>query len=280
MSTRAAVVGGGTMGVGIAYVLCVAGASTTVVEPSASRRAAVLEEFQAALASGAARGKIAGPGATAALDRLTLVPDIGELATGLDVVIESIPERVDAKIEVLGQLESLRPAVLASNTSSISIDKLARALEHPDRFLGLHFFNPVWAIPLVEVVRGTATSDQTIAAALVLVASLGKEAAVVNDAPGFATSRLDIIVAIEAMRMLEEGVARAEDIDRAIRLAYRHPIGPLALSDFVGLDVRLDTARLLERSLGDRFAPPRILVELVEAGHLGVKTGRGFLSWD
>lgn len=184
------------------------------------------------------------------------------------------------KAAALAAIELAEPRLVATNTSSMSVDALAAPLRRPDRFCGLHFFNPVWSIGLVEVVRGAATSAETLALALDVVAAIGKESAVVNDSPGFATSRLDLILAMESIRMLEEGVAEAEDIDRAVRLAYRHPVGPLTLSDIVGLDVRLDISRQLEVSLGERFAAPALLVEMVEQGRLGKKSGRGFFDWD
>lgn len=281
--TRVAVVGGGTMGVGIAYVSAVAGLTTFVVEPSADRVRALREEFQAALVGGARRGRLDDKGAEAARGRLVVLGAVAELPRGLDVVIESVPERFGLKADVLAAALARDPLVLATNTSSLSVDELATAAgggDPSDRLLGLHFFNPVWSIGLVEVVRGRATADPVLARALRYVEVLGKECAVVADTPGFATSRLDLVAALEAMRMVEQGVGSAADIDRAVQLAYRHPVGPLRLSDIVGLDVRLDIAQQLERSLGERFAPPRLLVELVAAGHLGRKTGRGFFNWD
>ena len=276
---RGAVVGGGTMGVGIAYVMAVAGVETTVVEPDPGRAGALLAEIEDALANGIQRGKLDEASAAAARSALTVVGGLDALPTGLDVVVESVPERADVKHAVLAAIEARAPRLLASNTSSMSIDALAAPLERPEAFLGLHFFNPVWSLALVEVVRGSATSEETLAIALELVTTIGKQSAVVNDSPGFATSRLDLILAMESMRMVEEGVASAEDIDRAVRLAYRHPVGPLTLSDIVGLDVRLDISRQLEASLGERFAAPQLLVDLVEQGRLGKKSGHGFFEW-
>ena len=181
---------------------------------------------------------------------------------------------------MLAAAEKREPAVLATNTSTLSIDGLAADLARPGAFLGTHFFNPVWSLPLVEVIRGAATTEDTLQRALGAVSAIGKQAAVVRDMPGFATSRLDTTTALEAIRMVEQGVGRPADIDRAIRLAYRHPVGPLLLCDIVGLDVRLDTARSLERSLGERFSPPALLVEMVARGELGQKSGRGFYRWD
>jgi 3-hydroxybutyryl-CoA dehydrogenase len=193
--------------------------------------------------------------------------------------VETVPERLDLKRRVLAAVEATGPALLASNTSAISIDLLADGLARPERFCGMHFFNPVWSLPLVEVVRGERTADAAIEAARAAATSIGKESIVVRDVPGFATSRLDMSAALEAMRMVEDGVASAEDIDRAAVLAYRHPVGPLRLSDIVGLDVRLDIARTLAASHGPRFAPPQLLVDKVAAGELGQKSGRGFHEW-
>lgn len=277
---QGAVVGGGTMGVGIAYVMAVHGVVTTVVEPSAERRVGLLADLEGALAGGVSRGRLDAAGAAAARSALSVVDRIDRLPEGLDVVVESVPERADIKAAALAGIEAVGPRLIATNTSSMSVDALAAGLRDPGRFCGLHFFNPVWSIGLVEVVRAAATSAETLALALDVVAAIGKESAVVNDSPGFATSRLDLILAMESIRMLEEGVAEAADIDRAVRLAYRHPVGPLTLSDIVGLDVRLDISRQLEVSLGERFAAPALLVEMVEQGRLGKKSGRGFFDWE
>ena len=201
------------------------------------------------------------------------------LPEGLDLIVESVPERLDLKLDVLSRAAARAPRLLASNTSALSIDRLAEAVADPQAFLGMHFFNPVWSLKLVELVRGAATSEAALEWARTFVARLGKESLTVRDVPGFATSRLDLIASLEAMRMLESGVASAEDIDRAAVLAYRHPVGPLRLSDIVGLDVRLDIARTLEAAHGDRFAPPALLVRMVEEGKLGAKSGQGFFTW-
>jgi len=197
----------------------------------------------------------------------------------LDVVIETVPERLELKLAVLARIAAREPKLLASNTSALSIDRLALASPRPELFLGMHFFNPVWSLRLVELVVGTRTSADTLEHARRFVAHIGKEALTVRDVPGFATSRLDLIASLEAMRMLESGVASAEDIDRAAVLAYRHPVGPLRLSDIVGLDVRLDIARVLEAAHGARFSPPQILIDKVARGQLGTKSGQGFFEW-
>lgn len=276
---RVAVVGGGTMGTGIAYVAAQAGAHVTVVEPDDRRMQQLQDALQVATASGIKRGKLDETRAAALLGRIGRVTAAMALPLNLDLVVETVPERLDIKDEVLRAISARQPALIASNTSALSIDRLASVVARPDRFLGMHFFNPVWSIRLVELVRGAATSKETLDTARAIVAGMGKESLVVRDVPGFATSRLDLIASLEAMRMLESGVASAEDIDRAAVLAYHHPIGPLRLSDVVGLDVRLDIARVLERAHGPRFAPPQILIDKVARGELGQKSGQGFFSW-
>lgn len=273
------VVGGGTMGVGIAYVFAAAGWATTVAEPDPARGQALRQVLHAQAEQGLARGKLTREQARELPGRVGLVGAASELPLGLDLVVETIPEQLALKHEVLAAAAERRPVLLASNTSAISIDLLAGALPHPEAFLGMHFFNPVWSLPLVELVAGARTAPATLQAAAELVRLAGKRPIVVRDVPGFATSRLDVVAALEAMRMLEDGVASAEDIDTAVMLAYRHPIGPLRLSDVVGLDVRLDIARSLEQVYGERFAPPRVLLDKVAAGELGRKSGQGFFAW-
>ncbi len=274
-----AVVGGGTMGTGIAYVFAMAGWEITVVEPNPDRIDSMFVELRAAADGAVRRGKLSQPDAQALLGRIRTASAVEHLAEGLDLIVESVPERLDLKLSVLGACSAKRPRLLGSNTSSISIDVLAGAVGDPQRFFGMHFFNPVWSLGLVEVIRGAATPDDTVEQVKAIVAAIGKQSIVVANVPGFATSRLDLIAALEAMRMVESGVASAADIDRAAELAYRHPVGPLRLSDIVGLDVRLDIARQLASVYGERFTPPQILIDLVEAGHYGKKTGRGFHEW-
>jgi 3-hydroxybutyryl-CoA dehydrogenase len=273
------VVGGGTMGTGIAYVFALAGFETTVVEPGDTRAEQMFVEVEAAAAAAVTRDKIDAAHAAALRSRIARVRTVNELAFGLDLVVETVPEQRALKLGVLSELESKRPTLLASNTSSISIDDLASALSEPQQFIGMHFFNPVWSLGLVELIRGAHTSESSLGLAQEFVSAIGKQSIVVADIPGFATSRLDLIASLEAMRMLEDGVASAEDIDRAAELAYRHPVGPLRLSDIVGLDVRLDIARQLEQTYGERYRPPQILIDKVAAGHLGRKSGQGFHPW-
>jgi 3-hydroxybutyryl-CoA dehydrogenase len=279
VADKVSVIGAGTMGVGIAHAFAVADFDTVVVEPRSSQVTWARDQVDRVLTDGIRRGKVSEEGAADVVRRLTYVDAVEDVPAGCRIIVESVPERFELKTDVLRRAEQREPDVLATNTSALSVEELGATLERPEAFLGTHFFNPVWALHLVEIVTTAATSEQTLAATRELVVELGKQAAVVCDSPGFATSRLDLVTALEAMRMVEQGVASAEDIDRAVTLAYRHPVGPLRLSDIVGLDVRLDTALHLVGALGPGFAPPQILVDLVEAGHLGEKTGQGFYSW-
>lgn len=276
--TRVAVLGGGRMGAGIAHAFLLAGTHVTVVERDANAAESARERIESLVATSIRRGDTTLDGATI-LDRLTVAVDIAA-ASGSELAIEAVPEDRDLKRDALARMAEAAPdAVLATNTSSISIDALAADLPSRDRFAGLHFFNPVPASRIVEVVVGSATSPETVAFAREAVAMIGKAPVEVRDSPGFASSRLGVLLGLEAIRMVEEGVASAADIDAAMELGYRHAMGPLRTTDIVGLDVRLGIAEELERELGDRFAPPALLRRLVDEGHLGRKTGRGFYEW-
>ena len=279
---RVAVIGAGTMGHGIAQVAAMAGAETVLVDRTQELVDAGLEKIRENLEGGVDRGKVDPAARDATLARLTSATSVETAAHGVDLAVEAVPERLELKREVFSTLEAAAPAdaILASNTSSLSITEIQDGLEHPGRVVGLHFFNPVHIMKLVEVVRGQATTEETVDGVVDWVRRMGKEPIVVKDAPGFASSRLGIALGLEAIRMLEQGVASAADIDTAMTLGYRHPMGPLRLTDLVGLDVRLDIAEYLHETLGERFRPPALLREKVERGELGRKTGRGFFEWD
>jgi 3-hydroxybutyryl-CoA dehydrogenase len=277
---RVGVIGGGRMGAGIAQAFLTADARVEVVEAGAQAADAARGRVAEGLGEAARRGKLADDVA-AVLDRLTLLDSAAELDAATGLVVEAVPERADLKAEVLRAAEAAvgPDAALATNTSSLSVTELAAALERPARFLGLHFFNPVPASKLVEVVVARETDPELVATASGWVRALGKTDVVVKDSPGFASSRLGVLLGLEAIRMLEEGVADAEAIDTAMELGYRHPMGPLRSTDLVGLDVRLAIAEYLHRTLGERFAPPQLLRDKVAAGELGRKTGKGFHSY-
>ncbi|MGI3224588.1 3-hydroxyacyl-CoA dehydrogenase family protein [Streptomyces sp. GTA36] len=249
------------MGVGIAYVFAAAGCEVTLAEPEPARADQALETVRAQAARGRERGKLTSEEACGLSGRLRTVRRVGQLPEGLNLLVEAVPERPELKRRVIAEAEERQPVLLASNTRGLSIDELAAPLRRPGDFLGLHFFNPVWSMPLVEIVRGRRTAEPALNRAHEAAVLIGKETIVVRDAPGFATSRLGVAIGLEAMRMLQDDVASAEDIDRAMELGYRHPMGPLRLTDLVGLDVRLDIARHLEKTYGPRFEPPRIRLE-------------------
>jgi 3-hydroxybutyryl-CoA dehydrogenase len=274
VTDRFVVIGAGTMGIGIAYVAAVAGYRVDLVEVDPERAAAARSALERLWGTAVDRGRLTDVEAADGRTRVALVGSLAEVADGPDVVVEAVPERADLKRAVLAQAGAKRPGLLASNTSSIPIGSLG------DGVIGLHFFNPVWAMPLLEIVVAASTPPGAVDAARSVAARLGKDPVVVRDVPGFATSRLGVALGLEAIRMLEDGVAAAADIDKAMVLGYRHPVGPLELTDLVGLDVRLDIARTLADAYGPRFTPPDLLVSLVARGHLGRKTGQGFYRWE
>ncbi|HKF45335.1 MAG TPA: 3-hydroxyacyl-CoA dehydrogenase family protein [Thermoanaerobaculia bacterium] len=282
MSNRTVlVIGGGTMGRGIAGVCALAGFETAVFEADAQARSRLREAIQGGWRKAVERGKVSSQAAEEAGRRLRVIEDLEE-SRGAALAIEAIPEILEAKKETFLVLDRLLPeAVLASNTSSLSIGELAGATRRPQRVIGIHFFNPVAVMPLVEIVRGPATSRETVEAAAEFVAAIGKQAIHVTDSPGFATSRLGLALGLEAMRMVEEGVAGAADIDRAMELGYGHRMGPLKTTDLVGLDVRLSIAEALSSGLNEeRFRPPDLLRRMVAEGRTGKKSGEGFYRWD
>jgi 3-hydroxybutyryl-CoA dehydrogenase len=267
------------MGIGIAHSFMTSGIPTTLVEPDDAQRARAAARLGDVLADGVRRGRLSPEQQAAAARQLRLVGAIADLPAGLDLVVEAVPERADLKAGVLRAAEARNPHALGSNTSSISISELAAALDRPAAFLGVHYFNPVWAKRLVELIVGQATPPGLVQQVRDVLAATAKDVIVVTDTPGFASSRLGVLLGLEAIRMLESGVASAEDIDRAMTQGYGHPMGPLRLTDLVGLDVRLDIAAYLEQAYGPRFAPPELLRKLVSQGHLGQKSGQGFYTW-
>jgi 3-hydroxybutyryl-CoA dehydrogenase len=274
------VIGGGRMGAGIAQSFAAVGASVIVIENDRAAADAALGSIAAGLERAAERGKLHEPAAQV-IARISAAASMDGLPAGADLVIEAVPEDPALKARLLAAAELVagEHTVLASNTSSLSVTELGAALKNPRRFLGMHFFNPVPASELVELVVAPETSEETLRAALAWTHALGKKDVVVKDSPGFASSRLGVTLGLEAIRMVEEGVADVRAIDDAMTLGYKHPMGPLRLTDLVGLDVRLAIAEYLHATLGERFAPPRLLRDKVARGELGRKTGQGFYAW-
>ena len=279
---RVGVMGAGTMGHGIAQVAAMSGCDVVLMDASADAAQAGLQRIRNNLDEGVKRGKVTDSQRDETIGKIRVSGNASVAVTKVDLIIEAIPERMDLKIAMLQSLEPFLAddAVVASNTSSLSISQLQKTLRRPENMLGMHFFNPVHINPLLEIVRGDQTRDDVVESAAAFAKRIGKDAIIVKDSPGFATSRLGVLLGLEAMRMLEEGVASAQDIDKALELGYRHPMGPLKLTDLVGLDVRLDIARYLHKELGaEHFRPPQILEQMVAQGKLGKKSGEGFYKW-
>jgi 3-hydroxybutyryl-CoA dehydrogenase len=279
---RITVIGTGTMGNGIAGQAAISGFDVVLFDIEESRVRAALEQIDKTYAKGLARQKVSEPDVSAAKNRLKTAVDLSDAIANADLIIEAVPENMALKKELFAKFERDGQAkvLLASNTSSLSITEIASAVQRPSNVGGMHFFNPVAVMPLVELVRGEYSSPETMAAMRAVAEKMGKQCIEVSDSPGFATSRLGIALGNEAMRMFEEGVGSAEDIDKAMLLGYWHPIGPLALTDLVGLDVRLAISEHLFKEIGsDTFRPPKILRRMVRAGKLGRKSGRGFYEY-
>lgn len=279
---RVAVLGAGTMGHGIAQVCAGVGCDVALYDIDDAAVARGLERIRGNLDKGVELGKVAAAERDGTLARLRTTTSAADACAGADLVVEAAPESLEVKAALFADADGAAPehAVLATNTSSLSIEAIARSVRNPARVVGMHFFNPVHIMKLVEVVWGPDTSDATRLAAVAFAQRLGKEPVVVRDAPGFASSRLGIVLGMEAIRMVEEGVASAQDIDKAMELGYRHPMGPLKLTDLVGLDVRLGIAEYLHAALGsEAFRPPELLRRMVAEGKLGKKSGKGFYDW-
>ncbi len=278
---RVLVLGSGTMGQGIAQVSAIAGYVTHVYDVDRGRIDKAISAIKAQTDRLVQKGKMLNEARSEMLGMLVASPDLEAASAEVDLVIEAAPESMELKVEILGKVKAMAPAhaILGSNTSSLSITEMGHRLGAGARTVGLHFFNPPPVMELLEVVRGLQTSDSTVTTALAVAKRLNKTPIVVSDTPGFATSRLGVAIGAEAMRMLEGGVASAADIDRAMELGYRHPMGPLKLTDLVGLDVRLAILEHLHKEIGEQFRPPSILRQMVRAGRLGKKTGEGFYRW-
>jgi 3-hydroxybutyryl-CoA dehydrogenase len=276
-----AVLGAGIMGRGIAYVSALGGYATTLQDTSGAALEAGSNEVAALLEKGAITGKIAAEAVTGTRDRLKLVRSLEDAVRDADLVIEAIPETIDAKVELFAKLDKLtrKDVILASNTSSLSITEMAAATARAPQVVGMHFFNPVHRMKLLEVVRALETSDRTLATVREVGERMGKECVVVRESPGFVTSRINAMIGNEAFYMLQEGVASATDIDRALKLGLNHPMGPFELVDLVGLDTRLSILRFLHRTLGEKFRPCPLIEQYVAAGRLGRKSGRGVYEY-
>jgi 3-hydroxybutyryl-CoA dehydrogenase len=281
-TARVAVIGAGIMGAGIAYVASAAGCAVALADTEEAALGRARDRIAESFARGVERGKLSADQRDRAMSGVRTVHRLEEAAHDAELVIEAVPERLPLKRALFSELDRIAPAdaLLATNTSSLSVTAIGEATRRPERVLGTHFFNPVPAMKLVEIVRGADTTDDSVERARRFVEQLGKVPIVVRDTPGFATSRLGVVLGLEAIRMLEQGVAAAEDIDRAMELGYNHPVGPLRLGDLVGLDVRLAVADHLHATLGgEMYRAPELLRQMVADGKLGRKSGEGFYVW-
>ena len=276
-----AVLGAGIMGRGIAYVSALGGFETRLQDANRPALDKARADIAETLAKGVSAGKVDAAAAAASGARLQTVDTLEAAAQGADLVIEAVPEDIRLKLEIFGRLDQVAPphAILASNTSSLSITEMAGATKRAGQVVGMHFFNPVHRMKLLEVVRALETSEATLAAAVATGEKIGKECVVVREAPGFVTTRINAMIGNEAFYMLQEGVASARDIDKALKLGLNHPMGPFELGDLVGLDTRLSILRFLHRTLGEKFRPCPLLEQHVAAGRLGRKVGRGVYEY-
>jgi 3-hydroxybutyryl-CoA dehydrogenase len=281
MIDRIAVLGAGTMGHGIAHAAIAGGFTTRMFDVSA----AALEKGRAAIAAivdkSVELGKLSAADSAAVLARLSTHADLAEAVRDADMVIEAVPEKIALKLETLAAVDAAAPhqAVIASNTSALSITEMATALGDPRRLAGMHFFNPVHKMKLVEIVRALESSEQALAGIEEVARRMGKETVLVRESPGFITSRVNAMIGNEAFYMLQEGVASPRDIDKALKLGLNHPMGPFELVDLVGLDTRLSVLQFLHRSLGEKYRPCPLLVQYVQAGRLGRKVGKGIYEY-
>lgn len=276
-----AVLGAGTMGHGIAHAALVGGFDTRLYDISRDQLAKAERAIEAILARSVDQGRLSAEDARGALARLRLVDQLAEAVEGADLAIEAVPERIEVKLALFADLDRLlsSEAIIASNTSALSITELAAAVTNPKRVAGMHFFNPVHKMKLVEIVSALETAPETLATIEHVAQRMGKETVRVRESPGFVTSRINALIGNEAFYLLQEGVASARDIDKALKLGLNHPMGPFELVDLVGLDTRLSVLEFLHRTLGEKYRPCPLLVQYVKAGRLGRKVGRGVYEY-
>jgi 3-hydroxybutyryl-CoA dehydrogenase len=279
---KVVVVGAGLMGTGIAHGFASSGYPTLLVDTNLESLARARDNIGKILSDGVALGKVSAESAQMSLARLATSGDLSEAALGADFLVETVSEKLEVKKAVVAQAEPLLApgAIIATNTSALSVTEIAASLAAPERVIGMHFFNPVHKMKLVELVRGLATSDETLVRTRALCDAMGKTSIVVNESPGLTTSRMSALLGNEAMYMLQEGTASAEDIDTALRLGFNHPMGPLELGDLTGWDTRLSVLRYLHQTLGEKFRPCPLIIKMVAAGRLGRKTGHGVYRYD
>jgi len=275
------IVGSGIMGRGIAYVAALGGYRVHLVDVSAEHLKKATEEIERSLDAGRARGKVDDDAAKSALQRIVPLTDLHQASASSFCVIEAVPESIELKLETFGRLNDYcdRSAILASNTSALSITEIAAAVDAPERVVGMHFFNPVPKMKLLEIIRGLETSDEAVKGAVVVAQRMAKEPVVIHESPGFITTRMNALIGNEAFYMLQEGVASAPEIDRALKLGLNHPMGPFEMVDLVGLDTRLSILKHLYSVLGDKYRPCPLLEKYVKAGRLGRKVGKGVYDY-
>jgi 3-hydroxybutyryl-CoA dehydrogenase len=275
------VIGAGIMGQGIAHVAAAGGFNTILNDISDDLLEKAHGRIRQDLEKGLELGKLAAADMNGALGRLTVQTDMAQAAREADLVIEAVPERIELRLNIFAQLDRICPprAVLASNTSALSITEMAAATKRPQKFIGMHFFNPAHKMKLVEIIRGLETDDATFEAAELVARKMGKETVEVKESPGFVTSRINALIGNEAFYMLQEGIASARDIDKALKLGLNHPMGPFEMIDLVGLDTRLSILTFLHQTLGEKYRPCPLLVKYVKAGRLGKKVGKGVYDY-
>ena len=275
------VIGAGIMGRGIAHVAALGGFRTILNDISPELLESARSRIQSDMEKGVERGKLNANAMTAALALLSQTTDLADAASRADLLIEAIPENIDLKIDIFSRLGEMAPkhAILASNTSGLSVTEMAAPSGRPGKFIGMHFFNPVHKMKLVEIIRGLETDDVTFETVQSVAVRMGKETVEINESPGFVTSRINALIGNEAFYMLEAGVGSARDIDKALKLGLNHPMGPFEMIDLVGLDTRLSILRFLHQTLGEKYRPCPLLVKYVKAGRLGRKVGKGVYEY-